>query len=228
MPNAALHPGGNMSDLSIARRSILVVDDEAESRLLLEQSLPEHRVVFARNAFEALRSMNAEPFDGYVLEYWQPDLSGPALCREIRKVDLHAPVVFCSAAAKEGHRRRGLRAGANAYLFKPINPEELRSQLGVHLTLALIQSLRAKIEEERAAQDELKRQIEHARHRIVNAKQLVASSLERMARARAYKAFIDARGTRAHFENWWPHVYAAAQANKQIRQDSVEEPAARI
>jgi CheY-like chemotaxis protein len=205
-----------MSDLSLGRRSILCIEDDAESRKILQEILADHRLVFACSAFEALRRVNAEFFHGYVLDYWLPDWSGPALCREIRKIDPHAPIVFCTGAVRDADRNRALRAGASAYLCKPIEPDMLRSKLRTFLTLAEMESLRAKIEEEHAVQSELQRRLSHVQSRLDTAKELMASSIERTAKAKAYKAFIEARGTRAHFENWWPHVYQSARANHDI------------
>jgi DNA-binding response OmpR family regulator len=202
-----------MSDMSLGRRCILCIEDDAESRNILQAILADHRLVFAGNAFQALSHVNSEFFHGYVLDYWLPDWSGPSLCRELRKIDPHAPIVFCTAAARDADRNRALRAGANAYLCKPIEPQVLRSKLRAFLTLAEMESLRAKVEEERAVQNELQRRLNHAQARIEVAKELVASSIERTAKAKAYKAFIEARGTRAHFENWWPNVYQSARAN---------------
>ena len=112
-----------MNDYS---RSILFVGSDRETRDLVSEALAEHQLTFAQTAFDGLRVLNAQPFHGYVLDYWLPDWSGAGLCREIRKIDPHAPVVFCSAAAQDTYRARAIRAGANAYLCKPIDPEELR------------------------------------------------------------------------------------------------------
>ena len=48
---------------------------------------------------------------------WAADWSGPSLCREIRKIDPHGTIVFCTAAARDNDRARAMRAGANAYLL---------------------------------------------------------------------------------------------------------------
>jgi DNA-binding response OmpR family regulator len=202
-----------MSEHTIARRRVLIVDDDAEFRAILEEILSDHTLVFAQNAFEAIRHTNAAPFHAYVLDYWLPDWSGAALCREIRKSDPHAPIVFCTAAAREQDKARGLRAGANAYLCKPVDPRALRAKLGAFISLSELESLRAKVEEELAVQSELQRRVQELAARTEHAKALAESSLERTARSRAYKAFIDARGTRAHFDSWWPQVFQSARVN---------------
>ena len=202
-----------MSEPALSARRVLVVDGDPEFRALLEEILSDHTLVFAHTGFDALKHLNGESFHAYVLEYWLPDWSGTGLCREIRKSDPHAPIVFCTGAAREQDRHRAMRAGASAYLCKPLDPRMLRSKLGAFISLAEIESLRAKIEEERAVQEELNRQYQYMIARVDRANALAARSSERTARARAFKAFIGARGTRVYFESWWPLVFQSARAN---------------
>ena len=96
------------------------------------------------------------------------------------------------------------------------DPDMLRARLRTFLTLSEMESLRAKVEEERAVQNELERRASDVRLRAEAAKELFASSVERTARAKAYKAFIEARGTRAHFEKWWPQVFQSVRANADV------------
>jgi DNA-binding response OmpR family regulator len=202
-----------MTHLEPGRKSVLCVDEDPETRALLKLAMPDFDVVFVSNAFEAIRAINSRAFDGYVLDYWLPDWAGPALCRDIRKLDPHAPIVFCTSAARDQDRARALRAGANAYLVKPIDPQEFRARLRGLISLADAESLHAKIAEEEAIQDELQRRVVHLRQRVEAAERLSAQSFERIARITAYKAFMDSRGTRAHFERWWPQVFQSAEAN---------------
>ena len=201
-----------MIEVSLQRRKVLVVDDDPDFRALLEEILSDRTLVFAANAFEAIKHVNSASFHAYVLDYWLPDWSGPALCREIRKSDPHAPVVFCTSAARDHDQARAMRAGASAYICKPVDPATLRSKLGAFISLSEVESLRAKAELERAVQDELDRRLA-AVARTEQAKALAASSIERTARSKAYKAFIDARGTRVYFESWWPQLFDSARAN---------------
>jgi DNA-binding response OmpR family regulator len=205
-----------MNEAAIGVRTVLCVEDEPESRELLEESLAGHNLVFVSTAREAVTRLNASAFHGYVLDYWLPDWSGPALCREIRKVDPYGPVVFCTAAARESDRARALRAGASAYLCKPIEADVIRAKLRAFLTMAELESLRAKVEEERAVQCELERRLASVAAQAERGRELLASSIERTARAKALKAFIDAHGTRAHFEAWWPQVFGSVRANHEF------------
>jgi DNA-binding response OmpR family regulator len=205
--------GQLMTNHEPGRKSVLCVDDDTETRALLKLAMPDFDVVFASSAFEAIRAINARAFDAYVLDYWLSDWAGPALCRDIRKLDPHAPIVFCTNAARDQDRGRALRAGANAYLVKPIDAQAFRAQLRGLLALVDAESLHAKIAEEQAIQHELQRRVDHLRERAAAANRMSAQSFERIARIKAYKAFMDGRGTRAHFDRWWPQVFQSAQAN---------------
>ena len=202
-----------MRNLEPARKAVLCVDSDPEAGALLTQALTDHDVVIVRNAYDAITEINRRGFDAYVLDYWLADWAGPGLCREIRKLDPHAPILFCTAAAKDENKGRGLRAGANAYLVKPVTPSELRAKLHTLFLMADRDSLQAKVAEEAAIQDELARRAAAVRERMTAANRLSAQSFERIARIKSYKAFLEQRGTRAHFDRWWPQVFQSAQAN---------------
>ena len=196
-----------METVAAASRSVLCADHDPTAHQLVSKLLSSScTTVPARNAFEALREANARPFDLYVLDYWLPDLSGVSLCREIRKIDPRAPILFCTAAGRDEDRRRALRAGANAYLLKPIDATQFTRQARIALELGDLESLRAKVEEERAVHDELKRLTELAKARALDAREATAHAMQRTARTRAFKAFVEAGGTRANFDRWWPQL----------------------
>jgi two-component system OmpR family response regulator len=68
---------------------------------------------------EALSSVQTEPFDLYMLDSRLPDVDGFELCRRLRAMAPHAPILFFSGAAFEADKKRGIEAGANAYVIKP-------------------------------------------------------------------------------------------------------------
>jgi DNA-binding response OmpR family regulator len=70
-------------------------------------------------ATQALSLIEAEHFDLYLLDTWLPDLDGVELCRRMRALDPHTPILFFSGAAYEADKKRGIEAGANAYVIKP-------------------------------------------------------------------------------------------------------------
>jgi DNA-binding response OmpR family regulator len=84
---------------------------------LLKFSLMETRAV--GTAAQALSLVQAEHFDLYLLDSWLPDLDGFELCRRVRVLDPQTPVLFYSGAAYDDDKKRGIEAGANAYVTKP-------------------------------------------------------------------------------------------------------------
>lgn len=117
--------------LSLKKR-ILYVDDDQDScdvlKALLE--LSDYEVVIALTAADALRLVQSFHFDLYLLDAHLPGESGFQLCEKICELAGHTPVVFLSAAAYEADRREGLKAGAVAYLTKPMDFEVLAATMG--------------------------------------------------------------------------------------------------
>jgi len=108
------------------RNRILLVEDYEDLRDLATLTLTEYTLTCARNFNEGLRLARQERFDLYILDNWLPDKSGVELCRAIREFDPHTPILFYSAAAYAKDVQEGLLAGAQAYLVKPVIPDELR------------------------------------------------------------------------------------------------------
>ena len=103
------------------RLRVLCVDDDEDSRVmlttLLKLALIEAKAV--GTGAQALSSIQAEFFDLYMLDSRLPDVNGFDLCRRMRAMDPQTPIVFFSGAAFESDRKKGIEAGANAYVVKP-------------------------------------------------------------------------------------------------------------
>jgi DNA-binding response OmpR family regulator len=172
-------------------------------------------VVFACNGYESLRELGRGVFDGYILDLWLPDWSGAQLCREVRKIDPHGPVLFCTAAARMVDRYRAMRAGGSVYLCKPVDPPQLLAQLRVLLELADLESIRARIEADRAARAELDRRAVELFKRAGESRRSALRAVERTSKAKVSIAFMKSGGTKANFERWWPALFAGTWANVQ-------------
>ena len=100
---------------------VLCVEDDEDSRqmlvALLRSALIEVKAV--GTGAQALSSIEAERFDLYLLDSYLPDLDGFDLCRQLRACDDNTPILFFSGAAFETDKKRGIEAGANAYVIKP-------------------------------------------------------------------------------------------------------------
>jgi len=100
---------------------VLCVDDDEDSRVMLTMLL-RHELIEAKavgTAVQAMSSIQTDHFDLYLLDSRLPDLDGFALCRRIRDFDPETPILFFSGAAYEADKKRGIEAGANAYVIKP-------------------------------------------------------------------------------------------------------------
>ena len=115
-----MSPGKVCHDMPKSPR-ILCVDDNDDTCFLLKTLLgtSDLEAVTAPNTKEALRLIEKEQFDLFIVDLELPDGLGLDLCREIRKRNRKTPIVIYSGAAYPIDRAEGRRAGANAYLVKP-------------------------------------------------------------------------------------------------------------
>jgi len=104
-------------------RNILFVDDDADCCDLIIAMLhyagADYEVTVAPTPKQALDLLANKSFDLFVIDYSLPEMSGADLCRHIRKTDENTPVIFYTATAEAQKRSEALSAGANAYLIKP-------------------------------------------------------------------------------------------------------------
>ena len=107
-------------------RHILVVDDDARLRRLLQRYLAEHgyHVTTAADAAEAKGALKNFAFDLMVLDVMMPGQDGVSLTTELRKV-IELPILLLTALGETEDRVNGLAAGADDYLVKPFDPCEL-------------------------------------------------------------------------------------------------------
>ena len=103
------------------RPRVLCVDDDEDSREMLSNLLKLLRIEAKAvpTAAQALWLIQAERFDLYLLDAWLPGVDGFELCRKMRGLDARTPILFFSGAAYESDKKRGIEAGANAYVIKP-------------------------------------------------------------------------------------------------------------
>jgi adenylate cyclase len=108
---------------------ILVVDDTPQNIKLLGDLLTAkgYKVTTAANGELALASIAAEPPDLVLLDVMMPGLSGYDVCRRIRENPATAllPVVMCTSLDPAQERVKGIEAGADDFLSKPVNQPEL-------------------------------------------------------------------------------------------------------
>lgn len=119
---------------------ILLVDDRPANLLALETILEDlgQELVQANSGKEALRHILNDDFAVILLDVKMPEMDGfetAALIRE-RERSRHTPILFITAHKDDEHLFRGYYAGAVDFLYKPINPEVLRSKVSVFVDLS--------------------------------------------------------------------------------------------
>jgi len=78
---------------------------------------------------EDMQLLLTTPFDALLLDNWMPKINGIELCQMIRSHDQKLPIFFCSGAVAEALKKVAFDAGAQGYLGKPFDPEELTATL---------------------------------------------------------------------------------------------------
>ena len=106
---------------------LLIVEDEPAMRMALAETLSGHgyRVTTAATGPEGLAAACEHPPDLILLDAMLPGLDGYAVCCELRRRELHMPVLMLTAKAMVNERVKGLEAGADDYLVKPFSMKEL-------------------------------------------------------------------------------------------------------
>ncbi|MEU4538452.1 response regulator transcription factor [Streptosporangium sp. NPDC023825] len=110
---------------------VLVVDDEPALREALQSSLEfeGYRVGLASDGQAALEAIDREPYELVLLDVMMPRLDGLTACRRLRAAGNHLPVLMLTARDAVGDRVSGLDAGADDYLVKPFELDELLARV---------------------------------------------------------------------------------------------------
>lgn len=122
----------NNDDSNEIRTHVLIVEDNLDVAYYIGSILKDkYQITHARNGVEGLLKANELVPDLIITDIMMPEKNGYELCEEIRKSELlnHIPIIIVSARTNEEERIRGIKAGANAYLFKPFNADELKIQI---------------------------------------------------------------------------------------------------
>lgn len=110
------------------RPRVLVVDDALVVRTQMHALLEMHRVqaVLAADAEQAISMMQvAEPFAMVFLDVVLPGMDGYAACRKLKSIDRDVPIVMLTGRDSPFDKIRGVMAGCNRYLTKPVDVEDL-------------------------------------------------------------------------------------------------------
>ena len=140
---------------------VLIVDDEPDIIKILRKYLENHGlgVLTAQNGREALEILHKSDVRLVITDRIMPEMDGIALCRSIRASDIsgYVYIIILTISGSKEDIVNGINAGADDYVTKPFNLEELKVRVDSGLrVLALEQSLHEKIKEEEVLVGELK------------------------------------------------------------------------
>ena len=106
---------------------ILLVEDEENIRetVKLNRELEGYEVVTTDDGKQALKHTREQHFDLLILDVMLPEVDGFQICEQVRLTNREVPIIFLTAKDTAQDRITGLRKGADDYLTKPFNLEEL-------------------------------------------------------------------------------------------------------
>ena len=121
---------------------LIIEDDAALSELLLKVIREEgHRASACSTVEAGKRAALQRTHDVIVLDWMLPDGDGVALCEELRNAALETPILMLTARGEVSDRVKGLRSGADDYLIKPFEVEELLARLVALLRRAHLRNM---------------------------------------------------------------------------------------
>ena len=115
---------------TLQQLTVLVVDDDASIRTLLEIYFGSrgYRVVCAADGEEGLELMRHDLPDVVLLDGMLTGMDGWEVCRHMREIS-NVPILMLSGRAQESDREKGLAAGADGYITKPVSMKELHLKI---------------------------------------------------------------------------------------------------
>jgi len=113
-------------------QKLLIVDDEAHIRMLIEQTLEDLEdegveLLFAENGEQALELIKQEEPNLVFLDVMMPKMNGMEVCYKVKKeLNLsNVYIILLTAKGQEVDRQKGLDMGADRYMTKPFDPDEM-------------------------------------------------------------------------------------------------------
>ena len=106
---------------------ILVVEDNANTRRLMEAVLTQHgyQPILARDGVEALEVLDRKHVDLIVLDIMMPRMDGYEFTRTLRESGCDLPILMVTAREKPADKHRGFQIGTDDYMVKPVDEEEM-------------------------------------------------------------------------------------------------------
>jgi DNA-binding response OmpR family regulator len=117
--------------MELSRDRILCTEDDPDTREMLTLILRHggFDVFCAESSQDALDLATTEAFDLLLIDSWTPGLSGTELSKALRESNVSTPILFYSGAAYERDKENARLAGAQGYMVKPADSDELVSEI---------------------------------------------------------------------------------------------------
>ena len=108
-------------------KKILLAEDDSDFAIILKQYLELHNfsVCWAKNGEEALQLFKNNAFDICIFDVMMPIIDGFSLAEKINTINLDIPFLFLTARNRNEDKIKGLKLGADDYIFKPFEADEL-------------------------------------------------------------------------------------------------------
>lgn len=113
------------------KERIVIVDDDKSIRDSLARALrlENYEVATITNGKAALEFSKKNPPDLWILDVMMPEIDGITLCKELRSSNITTPILMLTAKSQTSDRVEGLDAGADDYLTKPFELDELNARI---------------------------------------------------------------------------------------------------
>ena len=176
--------------------TLLVIDDTPENLTVLRKCLTDHhyRVAVARNGKVALERVKRICPDLILLDVLMPGMDGFEVCRQLKQDDMTRaiPVIFMTALDASEDKVKGFEAGAEDYVTKPLNYQEVLARVHTHVTLYKLQ------QELRTRNAELQAALERELTGILGYCQILLKKLPKSNEMAEYVTGIYQSGLRLH------------------------------
>ncbi|KMY67336.1 chemotaxis protein CheY [Desulfocarbo indianensis] len=182
-------PGQAKQGVAAQSGKVLVVDDEAFNRELLEDLLMPwgYQVTLAEDGESALEQVANDPPDVILLDVMMPGTDGFEVARRIKQDEATKgiPVVMVTALKAVEDRVKALQVGANDFLSKPVDKLELQATVASQMKIKAYHDFMKNYQAELETQ--VAKRTEELRHALDKLKQASLDTIMRLARAAEYK-----------------------------------------
>lgn len=119
--------------------NILLVEDDSSLGYILKEYLSMHdfAVSWAKDGELGLEAFEKEKFDLCILDIMMPKMDGFTLAEKLKKMNASVPIIFLTAKALKVDKLKGFKLGADDYIVKPVDEEELIARINAIIKRSL-------------------------------------------------------------------------------------------